>query len=88
MASEPHWNTFGVDATPAQDSRKNKGDETDSNWDGAQDAALGLVDYAEDWVEGVLNRAKTEYHNIVDSLSNAVGFVNMMMGWDGEESHD
>lgn len=88
MASDPQWNTFGVDATPAQDSGNEKGDETDSNWKGPQNAALGLVDYAEDWVEGVLNRARTEYHNIIDSLSNAVGFVNMVMGWDGEDSQD
>lgn len=88
MASEPHWNTFGVDGNPAQDPGKSNGDETDSNWEGPQNAAFGLVDYAESWVEGVLNRAKTEYHNIVESLSNAVGFVNMMMGWNGEDSHD
>lgn len=88
LASDPHWDTFGIGATPAQDSGVTNGDEIDSDWKEAQNSTLGLVDYAQDWVEGVLDRAKTEYHNIVDSLSNAVGFVNMMMGWDGQDSHD
>lgn len=82
------WDTFGVAVTPPQYSDKKGEDVTDSNGNEAQNTTLGIVDHAQNWIEGVLDRAQTEFHNIIDSLSNAVGFVNMIMGWNGEDSHN
>lgn len=89
MTSAPDvWDTFGVAVTPAQHSDREGENGTDSHGGEAQNKTLGIVDHAQNWIEEVLDRAQTEFHNIVKSLSNAVGFVNMMMGWNGEDSQD
>lgn len=56
-----------------------------TKWEDTQADGLENLSKYQEWVEGVLGRARAEVIRVADTLSNVVGFVNALMGWNGED---
>lgn len=52
-----------------------------TKWDEANIAAAQKLSTYEGWAEGVLHRAKEEVKKIANTISSALDFVNVFMGW-------